>query len=181
MTTTPNRVLLGHIASAHGIKGEVLIKSYAAVPEDIAAYGPLSDEEGARTFSIVSLRPSNKGLIARIEGVGDRNAAEALKGTGLYVDRDVLPEPEDDGEFYVTDLVGLDAVDTAGNRFGEIVAVQNFGAGDLLEIRLTRRKQTEFVSFEERFVPEVDVAARRVVVDLPSDEPDDDGPEDNQP
>jgi 16S rRNA processing protein RimM len=163
----PSRILLGRIADAHGIRGEVLIHSYADVPEDIGAYGPLCDAAGARSFEIESARPTAKGVVARLKGVDDRTAAEALKGTELYIDRDKLPAATED-EFYHADLIGLDATDAAGNVIGKIVAVQNFGAGDLLEIRLANSSRTELVPFTEAAVPSVDLDAGRVVVVPPA-------------
>jgi 16S rRNA processing protein RimM len=163
---TPKRILLGRIAGAHGIRGEVIIHAYTEPPENIAAYGPLSDEAGARTFEIAIVHVTAKGVVARLAGVGDRTAAEALRGVDLYVDRDRLPPAADD-EYYHADLIGMAAIDPAGQRIGEIVAVQNFGAGDLLEIRLAGRGRTELIPFTEAAVPEVDVAAKRVVVVLP--------------
>jgi 16S rRNA processing protein RimM len=160
------RVLLGRIAGAHGIRGEVLIKTFTAAPEGIAAYGPLSDAGGARSFSFESARPTPKGVVARLVGVADRNAAEALKGTELYIERERLPAAAE-GEFYHADLVGLDAVEPAGKPLGSIVGVHNFGAGDLLEIRLAASGKTELVPFTDDAVPEVDIAGRRVVVVLP--------------
>ena len=165
-SVTPKRILLGRIAGAHGIRGEVIIHAFTEPPENIAAYGPLSDEAGARTFRIETARATAKGVVARLAGVSDRTAAEALKGVDLYVDRDRLP-PAVEGEYYHADLIGMAAVDPAGQRIGEVVAVQNFGAGDLLEIRLAGARQTELIPFTDAHVPEVDVAARRVVVVLP--------------
>ena len=160
------RILLGRIAGAHGIRGEVLIKTFTAAPEAIGSYGPLSDASGARTFKVESARATPKGVVARLQGVADRNAAEALKGVELYIARDRLP-PAAEGEFYHADLIGLAAVDAEGKPVGEIIAVQNFGAGDLLEIRLAGSGKTELVPFTDDAVPEVDIAARRVVVVLP--------------
>jgi 16S rRNA processing protein RimM len=165
-STSSSLVLLGRIAGAHGIRGEVLIKTFTAAPEDIGGYGPLSDAAGSRSFKIASARPTQKGVVARIEGVSDRNAAEALRGVDLYVARDRLPAASE-GEFYHADLIGLAAVDPQGNAVGEVVAAHNFGAGDLLEIRLTGASRTEFLSFTDAVVPEVDIQARRVVVILP--------------
>jgi 16S rRNA processing protein RimM len=164
--TKPDRILLGRIAGAHGIRGEVLIKTFTAAPENIGAYGPLSDETGTRTFKLKSARATPKGVVARLQGVDDRNGAEALKGIALYIERDRLPEAAED-EFYHADLVGLTAVDGDGKPVGEIVAVQNYGAGDLLEIRLAGSSKTELVPFTDAAVPQVDVAARRVVVLMP--------------
>lgn len=164
----PHRILLGHIAGAHGIRGEVLIKTYTEAPENVGAYGPLSDESVTRTFNLESARATAKGVVARLQGVDDRNAAEALKGIALYIERERLPAAAD-GEFYHADLIGLAAIDGDGKPLGEIVAVQNYGAGDLLEIRLEGSSKTELVPFTDAAVPEVDIAARRVVVILPSE------------
>jgi 16S rRNA processing protein RimM len=169
----PTRILLGRIAGAHGIRGEVLVHTFTEVPENIGAYGALADASGARQFKIKVVRVTPKGVIARVAGFADRNGAEALKGVELYVERARLPAAAD-GEFYYADLVGLTSVDTDGKTIGSIVAVQNFGAGDLLEIRLSGSSKTELVPFRDAFVPEVDLAARRAVVVLPSSMPDDD-------
>jgi 16S rRNA processing protein RimM len=165
------RILLGRIAGAHGIRGEVLIHTYTAAPESIGAYGPLSDAAGARSFRIESARVTQKGVVARLAGIGDRNGAEALKGVELFIERARLPAAAE-GEFYHADLIGLSAVDPAGKPVGEIVAVQNYGAGDLLELRLAGASRTELVPFTDAAVPEVNIAARRIVVVLPTtDEP----------
>ena len=108
--TKPDRILLGRIAGAHGIRGEVLIKTFTEAPENIGAYGPLSDESGTRTFKLKSARATPKGVVARLQGVDDRNGAEALKGIALYIERDRLPAAAE-GEFYHADLIGLAAVD----------------------------------------------------------------------
>jgi 16S rRNA processing protein RimM len=168
----PALVLLGRIAGAHGIRGEVLIHTYTEAPENIGAYGSLSDASGSRQLTIKVVRVTPKGVIARVAGVADRDAAEALKGVELYVDRARLPAAAE-GEYYHADLIGLTAVDAEARTIGRIVAVQNFGAGDLLEVRLTGSSKTELVPFRDAFVPEVDLAARRVVVLLPSSAPDD--------
>jgi 16S rRNA processing protein RimM len=160
------RVLLGRIADAHGTRGEVLIHAYTRPPGNIAVYGALTDEKGTAAFAIQSARVTVKGVVARLAGVRDRNAAEALKGVNLYVPRDRLP-PAADGEFYHADLIGLAAVDAQGVRIGEVVAVQNYGAGDLLEVRLAGRNKTELVPFSDAFVSEVDLAAKRAVIVLP--------------
>ena len=164
--TKPDRILLGRIAGAHGIRGEVLIKTFTEAPENVGAYGPLSDESGTRIFKLKSVRATPKGVVARLQGVDDRNGAEALKGIALYIERDRLPAAAE-GEFYHADLIGLAAVDGDGKPIGEIVAVQNYGAGDLLEIRLAGSSKTELVPFTDAAAPEVDIAARRVVVVMP--------------
>ncbi len=165
---SPPTILLGRISAAHGIRGEVVIKSYTDDPANIAAYGPLTDAEGQRTFELSNLRVTNKGVIACVAGIIDRDAAEALRGTELFVERARLPAPGDD-EIYQSDIVGLTASRADGSEVGEIVAVQNFGAGDLLEIRLTGTRRTEFVPFNDTFVPQLDLDNRRVVVIMPDD------------
>ena len=169
--TRAKRVLLGRIAGAHGIRGEVVIHAFTDPPENVAAYGPLADETGTHTFLIEGTRVSGKGVVARIAGVPDRNAAEALRGTSLYVDRDRLPATAEE-DFYHADLIGLAAVDRDGKRIGEIVAVQNYGAGNLLELRLAGTRQTELIPFTDAYVPHVDIAAGRAVVLLPPPAPD---------
>jgi 16S rRNA processing protein RimM len=161
-----DRVLLGRIASAHGIRGEVLIHAYTTMPEGIAAYGPLSDKDGSRTFRIVSVRATAKGIVARLDGVNDRTAAEALAGLELFIRRNRLPATAED-EFYHADLVGLAVVDPEGKVIGRVQAVQNFGAGDLLEVQLEGTGKSELIPFTEAAVPEVDLTVRRVVVVLP--------------
>lgn len=160
------RVLLGEITAAHGIRGEVVIRAYTSDPADIASYGPLSDATGARAFQLTGARNTGKGVHARIQGVDTRTEAEALKGTKLYVTRDALPPP-DDGDYYHEDLVGLAAVAVDGSGIGTIVSVQNFGAGDLLEVRLVGGTKSEFVPFTDRYAPTVDISGGRVVVVIP--------------
>jgi 16S rRNA processing protein RimM len=162
----PARILLGRIAGAHGIRGEVLIQSYATLPESIAAYGPLGDADGRNTFTITRLKPTPRGVLACLAGICDRAAAERLKGVDLYVARERLPPPAE-GEFYHADLIGLLAVDPEGRAFGRIAAVHNFGAGDLLEVQLTGSSRTELVPFTDASVPNLDVAAGRAVIVLP--------------
>ena len=169
------RILLGRIGAAHGIRGEVLVQSFAADPADIAAYGPLAGEDGVATYTLTVVRVIPKGVVARVKGIADRTAAEKLRGIGLYIDRAKLPMAAD-GEFYHTDLIGLDAVAPDGTLLGHIIAMQNFGAGDLIEIRLAGTTKTELIPFTDTCVPTVDLALRRAVVlrPVPSDT---DGPD----
>lgn len=169
----PARILIGRIAAAHGIRGEVVVHSYADDPGDIASYGPLADKSGMRAFDLKLVGVSSKGIIARVDGVADRTSAEALRGTELFVDRGQLPAPDAE-EFYHVDLIGLEAVSPEGVVIGRIVGVENFGAGDLLDIRPTGGGQSDLVPFAEAFVPEVDLAAGRVVVRMPVEAADDD-------
>ena len=174
MSGNPRRILLGRIVSAHGIRGEVVIDSFTGAAEDIAAYGPLATEDG-RTLEVKLVRTTPKGgVIARVAGVADRNGAEALRGTALYAQREQLPEPRE-GEFYYEDLAGLRADNETGERIGQVVAVQNYGAGDLLEVRLEGQRATELIPFTDAFVPVVDVPAGRVVVVVPVYDADNDG------
>lgn len=166
MTDQQSLILLGHISSAQGIRGEVVIKSHTGDPADIGAYGPLTDKTGTKTYELTVVRVAKKGVIGRLKGVTDRNAAEALRSTELYIARDKLPEPEDD-ELYHADLIGLAAHTADGTLIGEVIAIQNFGAGDLVEILLAEKKRTEFIPFDEHFVPEIDVEAGRVTVVMP--------------
>ncbi len=161
------RVLLGHISQANGLRGAVLIKSHTANPEDIAAYGTLTDKDGQQSFDLRVIRTTNKGVIVKIAGIEDRTAAENLRGTELYVDRDQLPEAEDDA-YYHNDLVGLTAISSDGGVIGDVVAVQNYGASDLLEIKPKTSKTTELIPFTKEFVPEVDVNAGRLTIVLPT-------------
>lgn len=164
---TEERVLLGRITGAHGLKGEVKIATYTAVPEDIASYGALIDADGVRKFQIAAVRIVKGGsIVARLRGVTDRDEAEKLRGTDLYAPRSALPQPEED-EFYYSDLVGLEAVSLGGATVGEIVAVQNYGAGDLLEVRFGGEREPVLIPFDSVHVPHVDIGAGRVTVVRP--------------
>ena len=162
------RICIGAIAGAFGITGEVRLKSFCSQPEDIAAYGPLFTEDGARQFRITLTRPVAGGYGARIAGVATREEAEALRGTSLYIDRAKLPSLPDD-EFYHADLIGLDAIDTGGEVLGKVLAVHNHGAGDIIEISSSRHKSALLLPFTKAIVPNVDLAAGRLIVDLPED------------
>jgi 16S rRNA processing protein RimM len=162
---TDARVLLGAVMSAHGIKGEVKVKTFTEHADGLAAYGPVLTEDGRR-FEIAALRATKADeAVVRFAGVADRNAAETLKGQRLYVPRAALPEPEA-GAFYHADLVGLRAEDASGNVLGTVSAVHNFGAGDMLEIERTDG-EAELVPFTDANVPIVDIAAGRIVIELP--------------
>jgi 16S rRNA processing protein RimM len=156
-------VCLGEITGPHGVRGEVRIRSFAARPEDVAAYGPLADEAGARNFEIKITGMARGAVLARIAGVADRSAAEALRGTRLYVARDKLPQPEA-GEFYRADLVGLVAARADGTPVGRVVAVENFGASDVLEIA-PDEGDAFFLPFTADAVPDVDMAVGRVTIE----------------
>jgi 16S rRNA processing protein RimM len=158
-------VLLGEIGAAQGLKGEVRLRSYTEEPAAIARYGALEDEAG-RAIEILSVRVTPKALIARIKGITTRNAAEALNRTKLYVPRERLPARETD-EWYHADLIGLSAIGQDGATIGTVVAVQNFGAGDLIEIKRTGEAATVLVPFTRDTVPEVDVEGGRLTLNPP--------------
>ncbi|MBT3395646.1 MAG: ribosome maturation factor RimM [Alphaproteobacteria bacterium] len=153
MADDEHRVCLGVVISAHGIKGEVNVRSYSDAPEHMSDYGAFTDEKG-NALEVSGVRIGPKGPVMRIAGVGDRNAAEALKGTKLYVDRDQLPDLDED-EFYHDDLVGL-AVEVQGEIIGTVSAVHNFGAGDIIEIARTGQKSV-MLPFTREIVPHVDI------------------------
>lgn len=160
------RVLVGVISGAQGLKGEIRIKSFTADPADLGAYGPLTDEEGGRVYAIRPVGETRGQIVARVEGIADRAAAEALKGVHLYVSRAAFPAPEED-EYYHVDLVGLSARRLAdGAEIGTVKAVYDFGAGDMLEIARADGG-TVLIPFTRAAVPEVDLAGGRVVVDPP--------------
>jgi 16S rRNA processing protein RimM len=158
-------VLLGRITGVHGLKGEVKIIAYTGEPDDIAAYGGLTSADGAQRFHISAIRSVKGGtVIATLGGVTNCEEAGKLRGTDLYVSRTALPPPEDDDEYYHSDLIGLKAVSPDGETIGKIIAVHNFGAGDLLEIRFEGERQARFIPFENTHVPRIDLNARQAVV-----------------
>ena len=153
---------VGVITGVRGLRGELLVKSFTADPMDIGAYGPVSDAKGTRSFTIKAKSVVKGKVVARIKGTDDRTAAEAMKGVELFVSRDALPAPEE-GEFYQSDLVGLRAATIDGEDLGTVIAVYDFGAGDLLEIAGSGKPLV--VPFTKTVVPEVDIKAGRIVVD----------------
>ena len=163
--TTTERICVGAFAGSFGVAGEVRLKSFCAEPEAIADYGPLYTEDGSRSFSVTLTRPVAGGLGARVQGVQTREQAEALQGVSLFVDRSQLPNLPDD-EYYHSDLIGLEVRDTGGAVLGQVTAMHNHGAGDLLEVGGPGRKVL-LLPFTMAVVPTVDLAAGRVVVDLP--------------
>ena len=161
------RICVGQIGAPHGVRGEVRLRSFTADPDAIAAYGPLETEDG-HVVQIESLRRAKDHFVARLAGVDDRNAAERLTNIKLYVLRERLPAPDHADEFYHADLIGLAVVDRDGARLGTVVAVHNFGAGDLIEVRPNTGNTTQMLPFTEATVPVVDLAAGRLVVEPPA-------------
>lgn len=158
-----DRICVAQIGAAHGIRGEVRLRSFTEDPMAVTSYGPLQSEDGTRRFEIEALRPSKDHFVARLKGVSDRNAAEALTNLKLYVSREKLP-PAAEGEFYHADLVGLAAVTPDGASLGTVTAIHNFGAGDVIEIKPESGGETLLVPFTDTTVPEIDIAAGRMVV-----------------
>lgn len=176
-----DRILVARIGAPHGVKGEVRLFPFTQDPMAVLDYQPLTDKAGRRTFRIVSLRPGKDHFVARLAGVDDRTAAEALTQTELYVARDRLPPAEDEDTFYHADLIGLPVTDPDGNALGTVVALHDFGAGDILEFAPAAGGKTAMVPFTKAAVPAVDVTARRVVVDpafLPAGGDEDGAPDD---
>jgi 16S rRNA processing protein RimM len=161
------RICLGQIGAAHGVRGEVRLHSFTAEPQAIAGYGSLESDDG-RIFEIESLRPAKNHLVARLAGITSRSAAEQLTNIKLYVPRERLPAPVEADEFYHADLIGLAVVDRAGEKLGTVVAIHNFGAGDLIEVRQAEGEPTQLLPFDEATVPEIDLAAGRLVVEFPA-------------
>lgn len=168
-------VLLAEIGAAHGIRGEVRVKSHTGDPEAFQDYGALFDEKGRR-FVVKTARPvKDDMLVVAFEGVKDRTEAEKLNRTKLYVDRSALPEPEEEDEFYHADLLGLPVETVAGEPVGTVVAIPNFGSDDLLEVSRPGAKSV-YVPFTRTAVPTIDIAGRRVVIDPPAGLLDEDTP-----
>jgi len=161
-----DRVCVGAVAGAYGVRGEVRLKSFCSAPEDLANYGPLETEDGAHSFEVTLKGPIKNGFAARLSGVISKEAADRLRGTRLYAPRDVLPELPDD-EYYHADLLGLTVFDTGGAELGRVKAVLNHGASDLLEVTVKGAKQPVLLPFTQAAVPTVDISAGRIVADPP--------------
>ncbi|WP_020181124.1 ribosome maturation factor RimM [Methylopila sp. M107] len=170
---SPRLVQIGVVGAPHGVRGEARVKTFTEDPTSLSAYGPLAMADG-RMLAVTSLRPvKGEMVVVRFKGVDTREAAEALTGAALYAPREALPAPDDD-EFYHADLIGLRVETSSGEILGEVAALQNFGADDLVEIRLSGARRTVYLPFSKAVVPVVDVAGGRIVVDPPEgalDEP----------
>ena len=168
----PQNICVGVIVAAHGIKGEVKVKSFTEDAARLASYGPLFDEAGTHKFELTVNAVTKGTVIAAIKGVGNRNAAEVLKGTKLFVPRGALPELAEE-EFYHADLIGLTAALRDGTELGAVTAVHNFGAGDVIEVK-RKNGGTLDIPFTNTIVPVVDIEAGRIVIEPPDglvDEP----------
>jgi 16S rRNA processing protein RimM len=158
---------VAQIGAPHGLRGEVRLRSFTEDPMALTRYGALEAADGSRAFQIEAVRPAKDLLIARFAGVGDRAAAAKLRNLKLYVSRARLPEPEKES-YYHGDLIGLAAVDPEGAVLGTVCAVQNFGAGDLIEIAPSAGGSSFLLPFTNAFVPVVDIPGGRVVIQLPT-------------
>jgi len=160
-----DKIIMGAIAGAYGVRGEVRIKSFCANPEDIETYSPLQDADG-NSYDLALIGPIKNGYSARIVQVATKEEADALKGTELFAARDMLPSLPDD-EYYYTDLIGLEVFDTGGQSVGRVKAVHNHGADDLIEVTGVGTSATVLVPFTQSSVPTVDLGAGRIVIDPP--------------
>jgi 16S rRNA processing protein RimM len=170
----PDKVCVARIGAAHGVRGAVKLWTFTEDPLAVKDYGPLSTKDGARQFEVTSARAAKDHLVATFDGVTTRDEAERLKGIELYIARDKLPATEDD-EYYHADLIGLTAVTTANEPLGRVVAIHNFGAGDIIEIA-PPAGATMLLPFSNAVVPTVDIAGGRVVIELPKEVEGDDDP-----
>ncbi|MGK6313330.1 ribosome maturation factor RimM [Neorhizobium sp. DT-125] len=179
MPKLENPVLMATIGAAQGLRGEVRVRSYTADPTALGDYGNLHSEDG-RVFEILEIREAKNVAIVRFRGINDRNAAEALNGLELFIERDNLPDEElEDDEFYYADLEGLEAIDQDGKSYGTVSAVYDFGAGDLLELKGPGRRPA-LIPFSEAAVLEIDLEGGKILIDPQAagltETPDEDGP-----
>ena len=168
-------ICVARIGAAHGVRGAVKLWTFTEDPLAVQRYGTLTTKDGARQFEVTHAREAKDHLVATLKGVTTRDEAERLNGLELYVAREKLPATDDD-EYYHADLIGLAAVTTANAPLGRVVAIHNFGAGDIIEIA-PPQGSTLLLPFTNAVVPTVDLAAGRVVIELP---PEIDG-DDEQP
>ena len=161
------QICIARIGAAHGVRGAVKLWTFTEDPFAVKAYGPLLTKDGARSFEIATAREAKGHLVATLKGIATREDAERLNGIELYVARDALPDT-DDGEYYHADLIGLAAVNAAGETIGRVVAMHDFGAGDIIEIA-PPSGQTLLLPFTDAVVPTVDIAGGKVVIEMPGE------------
>jgi 16S rRNA processing protein RimM len=162
------RIRVARIGAAHGVRGEVRLWPFTQDPLAVADYGPLETEDGTRRFEIETLRAAKDHLVARIAGIGDRDAAEKLRNVDLFVSRDKLPQIDETDTYYYADLVGMAAVTPDGVALGTVTAIHNFGAGDLIEIATTAGGEPLLLPFTDAVAPTIDTALRQITIVLPS-------------
>ena len=159
------RICVARIGAAHGVRGEVKLWPFTQDPMAVLHYGPLSTKDGARQFEVARARVAKDHLVAALKGVATREDAERVNGIELYVARDKLPTTDDD-EYYHADLIGLQAIDAQGETIGKVLAIHNFGAGDIIEIARAQGSSL-LLPFTNAVVPAVDIAAGHVVIVMP--------------
>ncbi|WP_323777255.1 ribosome maturation factor RimM [Leisingera sp.] len=159
-------ICVGAVAGAFGVRGEVRLKSFCAIPEEIVDYSPLTNEDGSQSYTLTLTRPVKNGFAALMSGIETKEQADAVQGLRLFARRDQLPSLPDD-EYYHADLIGLEVYDTGGTLLGTVKSVQNHGAADLLEIHGPGLKSTVLLPFTMAAVPTVDLEKGRIVADPP--------------
>lgn len=162
--TKPDLIFVAQVSAAVGLQGEFKLLSFMEDPFSVLEYSPLLNEKGETALVITKAREHKGTLVVKAQDVPDRTAADKIKGLKLYIDRADLPEAED-GEYYITDLIGMKAYDASGNEVGRVMNVDNFGAGDLLDIK-PLEGPSFYLLFTDENVPEIDLEAKRIVVDL---------------
>jgi 16S rRNA processing protein RimM len=170
-----SQVCVARIGAAHGVRGAVKLWTFTEDPLAVKRYGPLLTKDGARQFEVTHAREAKGHLVATLKGVATREEAERLNGVELYIAREKLPATSED-EYYHADLIGLAAETAAGQPLGRVIAIHNFGAGDIIEIA-PPHGATTLLPFTNAVVPSVDLAGGRVVIELP-DEIEGDNPTD---
>ncbi len=169
------RICVARIGAAHGVRGEVKLWPFTEDPLAVLNYSPLSTKDGTRHFEVVRARVAKDHLVATLKGVASRDDAARVNGIELYIPRDALPET-DEGEYYHADLIGLRAIGAQGGEIGKVIAIHNFGAGDIIEIA-PPQGPTLLLPFTDAVVPSVDLAQGHVVIEMPQ-EIDGDSPQD---
>jgi len=160
-------ICVARIGAAHGVRGAVKLWTFTEDPLAVKRYGPLTTKDGARQFELTHVRAAKDHLVATLRGIGSREDAERLNGVELYIAREKLPATDED-EYYHADLIGLAAVNAANEPLGRVIAIHNFGAGDIIEIA-PLQGATLLLPFTNAVVPTVDLANRRVVIELPEE------------
>ena len=164
---SPSQICVARIGAAHGVRGAVKLWTFTEDPLAVKAYGPLVTKDGARQFEVTHAREAKGHLVAALKGIATREEAERLNGVELYIARDKLPAT-DENEYYHADLIGLDAVNAANEPLGRVIAIHNFGAGDIIEIA-PAHGATMLLPFTNAVVPSVDLAGGRVIIELPDE------------
>lgn len=173
--TRDTRICVARIGAAHGVRGEVRLWPFTEDPMAVVDYGPLSSKDGTRQLEVARARVAKDHLVAALKGVTTREEAERLNGLELYIARDRLPATGA-GEYYHADLIGLRAVDAQGGAIGKVIAIHNFGAGDIVEIA-PAQGPTLLLPFSDAVVPTVDLAAGYLVIEPPGEIEGEDGEE----